>query len=175
MLSRNCAILSRWCTRLRRWWTAPDYEAISRADLYATCEGCSPAGTLARIWPGVSSPKSCLPDSYSRTATGEMESLRTQVSYLESYPLQRTKYSINTNSWVFLSANSHTRNKSSVGIEKISLRSLNETIWWMTNSSSPGSFFLRHGTSFWWFYLLDDPFLAESFLFDPLFVEAFDL
>ena len=36
-------------------------------------------------------------------------------------------------------------------------------------------FFLRHGTSFWWFYLLDDPFLAESFLFDRLFVEAFDL
>ena len=36
-------------------------------------------------------------------------------------------------------------------------------------------FFLRHGTSFWWFYLLDDPFLAQSFLFDPLFVEAFDL
>ena len=49
--------------------------------------------------------------------------------YLEAYPI------------IIIITNSHTRNKSSVGIEKISLRSLNETIWWMTNSSSPGSFF----------------------------------
>ena len=63
-------------------------------------------------------PKFRLSDLNSRTATAEMECLRrTKEPLLKSYPLQRTKYSINTKSWVFPSANSHTRNKS-VGIEK---------------------------------------------------------
>ena len=34
---------------VQRLVTALDHKAISWADLYATCEGCSPTGILARI------------------------------------------------------------------------------------------------------------------------------
>ena len=177
ILSRNLAFLSRWWTRLRRWWTAP-----------ATWWWSYFLGGFVR---------------YMRTVQSYRHSSKnlTWSIFSEILPVRFKLTNSNNRNGIFTKNPSCFWNHTHTNVLSIQLiltpgfsylqtvtqetnllvlkRSVSEV--WMKRSGEwqihvhLAVFFLRHGTFFWWFYLLDDPFLAQSFLFDPLFVEAFDL
>ena len=166
ILSRNLAFLSRWWTRLRRWITAP-----------ATWWWSYFLGGFVR---------------YMRTVQSYRHSSKnlTWSIFSEILPVRFKLTNSNNRNGIFTKNPSCFWNHTHTNVLSIQLiltpgfsylqivtqetnhllvlkRSVSEV--WMKRSGEwqihlhLAVFFLRHGTSFWWFYLLDDPFLAQSF------------
>ena len=142
ILSRNLAFLSRWWTRLRRWITAPatwwwSYFLGGFVRYMRTVQSYrhSSKNLTWSIFSEILPVRFKLTNSNNRNGTfTKNPSCFWNHTHTNVLSIQL----ILTPGFSYLQT--VTRNKL-VGIEKISLRSLNETIWWMTNSWWPGSFF----------------------------------